>query len=113
MKLAPAQISEKEALIALNHMGGIGPVRMASIKRVLGEYKKVFDSHPDEVYAAMGLPENCIEQIKTFSFGWIDKELKRAEKFGAKIVCLEDRGYPELLKSISQAPPVLYIAGNW
>jgi DNA processing protein len=39
-------------------------------------------------------------------------ELERAAAANVTIMCLEDDAYPPMLKSISDAPPVLYIRGN-
>jgi DNA processing protein len=41
-----------------------------------------------------------------------DGEMERAKSAGAAIISLEDDAYPPMLKSISDAPPVLYIRGN-
>jgi DNA processing protein len=41
-----------------------------------------------------------------------DGELERATAANVTIICLEDDAYPPMLKSISDAPPVLYIRGN-
>jgi DNA processing protein len=41
-----------------------------------------------------------------------DGELERAAAANVTIICLEDDAYPPMLKSISDAPPVLYIRGN-
>jgi DNA processing protein len=41
-----------------------------------------------------------------------DGEMERAKSAGVTIISLEDDAYPPMLKSISDAPPVLYIRGN-
>jgi len=42
----------------------------------------------------------------------VEAELARAEAANVSIICLEDEAYPPMLKSISDAPPVLYVRGE-
>jgi DNA processing protein len=41
-----------------------------------------------------------------------DAELDRAEAAGIRAICLEDEAYPAMLKTISDAPPVLWVRGR-
>lgn len=41
-----------------------------------------------------------------------EQELERLGAFGGQALCLEDAGYPSLLRQISTPPPVLYIRGQ-
>lgn len=42
-----------------------------------------------------------------------EKELRKAEQAGAKIVTFEEPAYPEPLREIPDPPPVLYVLGEW
>ncbi len=42
-----------------------------------------------------------------------ERELLKAEKIGADIICYEDKNYPENLRNIPDPPVVLYIKGNF
>ncbi len=41
-----------------------------------------------------------------------DSELRKVERAGASLVTLEDDDYPELLRKLPDAPPVLYVKGR-
>jgi DNA processing protein len=41
-----------------------------------------------------------------------EAEMKRAAEAGARIICSDDREYPDLLKSIPDPPLVLYVKGS-
>ncbi len=42
----------------------------------------------------------------------VKAEVKRAERLGVRIVCLEDAAYPQRLKEIPDAPVCLYVLGE-
>jgi DNA processing protein len=47
--------------------------------------------------------------------GWFESaraELRRAQRFGARILTLEDEEYPALLRATSDPPPTLYLWGR-
>jgi DNA processing protein len=43
--------------------------------------------------------------------GWVGRELEKAARIGARILCMEDAGYPPLLRSITDPPPIIYVRG--
>ena len=42
-----------------------------------------------------------------------EEEVKKAEKLGFKIVCLEDNDYPDALKEIPDPPAYIYLSGSF
>jgi len=40
-------------------------------------------------------------------------ELKKAENLGFKVISIEDKGYPEILKEIPDPPSYIYLSGNF
>jgi len=50
--------------------------------------------------------------IKILSLHDAEKEMEQALKFGARIITLNDRSYPKLLKEIADPPPVITVRGN-
>lgn len=41
-----------------------------------------------------------------------EKEIERAEKSGIRLIAYTDKQYPEFLKQLNDAPPILYALGN-
>lgn len=52
------------------------------------------------------------QAIKIFSKSEAEQEIEKVTKFGAKFVRYGDAEYPELLRYISDAPPLLCVKGN-
>lgn len=55
------------------------------------------------------LIEQFIEGRKAID---LEKEIDKVYQYGATLITLEDAHYPELLRSISDPPSVLYVRGN-
>ena len=106
-------MEHREALIALNLIGGIGPGR-----------KKLLEMEFGNVEAALGASSERLERIPGIGTKWADvishweshcdlkAELDRASRGGAEILTEEDDDYPPLLHEIHDPPICLYIYGN-
>ena len=103
----------EELYIELSLIKGLGN---KTIKSLLQEYKNpeiIFDSSFDDISSKFGthianLILNRDKKLKGKSL----KEKEKAEKLGVKIVCLNDKDYPENLKEIPDPPPVIYVKGK-
>jgi len=106
-------MSNLRAWIALNFLHDIGPV---ITRRLLEKFKdpdRVFSASIDEIKTVEGISETRAKEIVTFN-RWkkVDEEIQRAEKSGIRIMTLVDHDYPDALKKLPDAPPVLYIKGS-
>ncbi len=105
-------MTEKEALIALNMVPGVGSVRL---NRLIGRFKNpkdAFGASCEELTAVDGIGDEIIKYIKNFDeYYSLENELKEAEEKNIKIITIYDEDYPLLLKKIFDPPPVLYCAG--
>ncbi len=105
-------MTEREAVIALNMIDGLGSVK---INRLIGHFKSaslVFNSSFDELLDIDGIGESIAVQIKNFKIEDLKKEIEDAEQKNIKIITIYDDEYPEILKNIYDPPPVLYVAGK-
>lgn len=105
-------LDEKQAIIALNMIPGLGSVK---INRLIGHFKNpqnIFKAQENELLDVDGITEEIVREIREFNFNKLENELKESEKKNIKIFTIYDESYPELLKSIYDPPPVLYVAGN-
>lgn len=57
-------------------------------------------------------PDALISSAKDFKdWAWVDEEISRAQKYGARLTAFPDDDYPALLREIDDPPVVLYAKG--
>ncbi|MCK5241676.1 DNA-processing protein DprA [bacterium] len=102
------------AWIALNSIAGVGPVLSRRLAEQFGSAGKVF-AQPSRYLAAMRhISPELAERICGTAWEQVaEEELKKSRACGARIVTLEEKTYPAVLRSIDFSPPVLYVLGNW
>jgi DNA processing protein len=103
----------REALVALNLIEGIGPVRVRLLLDHFGDAPAVLRASRQQLMQVRGIGEESADAIanweKTIA---LDAELKRIADFGCRIVAQQDEEYPALLRQIYDPPPVLYVKGQ-
>jgi DNA processing protein len=100
--------------LALSQLSGIGNV---TYKRLIGHFgsaREIFEAGDKRLNEIPWIGKEKIKVIISFN-GWesIKERIKEVEDKGAVILALEDEEYPERLKKIHDAPPVLYIKGSF
>ena len=106
-------MTERDALLVLNAIPGLGNRRIEKFERVFSDLSAVFKLKKAVLKERTRLPESIIENIINFPR---DPFLKREYNFiachGLRIITKSDDSYPEALRSIPDAPVVLYIKGT-
>lgn len=98
--------------IAFNVFSGIGPARFKLLLDYFKTAKKAYEAR-ELVWRKLGLPEKLVDDFLRFRSQFNpQKFLEQVEKKGIKILTIKDKAYPELLRQISDAPPILYIKGE-
>ncbi len=103
----------REALLALNLVEGVGPVRVRQLLEHFGTAPAILSASRQQLLQVRGIGEETAEAIA----GWeqtvkLEQELKRIEEFGCRVIIGSDPEYPELLKQIYDPPVVLYVKGQ-
>ncbi len=107
-------MTEREALIALNMMEDIGPVRVRSLMELLGSASAILTAGMQDLVKADGVgPELARRIIEQRTCSDPAEEAVRAGKLGARIITQLDDDYPAALKSIHDPPLALYMWGNF
>ncbi|MCX7818831.1 MAG: DNA-processing protein DprA [Kiritimatiellae bacterium] len=107
-------MTEREAYIALNLMGQIGPVRARSLAARLGSLAAIFEASERELCSADGIgPELAAHIVRRRGEVEPVREEEAARGLGARIVTPADAGYPEPLRTIHDPPLALYVVGEW
>jgi DNA processing protein len=103
----------REALVALNLVEHVGPIRVRQLLEHFGDAPAILRASKAQLLQVRGIGEDTAEAIavweKTTNLG---AELKRIAEFGCHIITQDDPEYPELLRQIYDPPIVLYVKGQ-
>ncbi len=106
-------MTEREALIALNRVPGIGAVTVKRMQQAFGSAAAVFDASEDDLARVYGIgPDRAAAFHRDFRAVRFDDELARAERLHVTLVTWADPAYPAVLKEIADPSLVLYVAGD-
>lgn len=97
---------------ALNLIPQLGPVHMNKLFEFFGSFHKAWEATRAD-YVSAGFNPKLVEQVVTQKTQ-IDPhaEFGKLGKFGIEVVLANSSEYPDILKEISAAPPILYARGN-
>jgi DNA processing protein len=105
-------MDDKEALIALNMIPHIGPVRLRNMQDRIGSPATILSASRDQLLSVPGIGEAAADAIAGWESGVdLAGELRRIREFGCQIVTWQDGDYPPLLKQIYDPPILLYVKG--
>jgi DNA processing protein len=106
-------MDSREALVALNLIEHVGPVRVRQLLEFFGEAPAILAASKQQLLRVRNIGEETADAIanwkKTIDLA---AELKRIADFGCRIVTQADPEYPELLRQIYDPPVVLYVKGE-
>jgi DNA processing protein len=106
-------MDSKEALVALNMIDHVGPVRVRQLLEVFGEAPAILSATKQRLLQAKGIGEETAEAIVRWEKSIdLKGELQRIQDFGCHILIQTDENYPESLRQIYDPPIVLYVKGS-
>ncbi len=102
-----------EALVALNLIEHVGPIRLRQLLEHFGEAPEVLRASKQQLLQVRNIGEETAEAIANWEKSIdLNGELKRIGEFGCRIVAQADAEYPELLRQIYDPPILLYVKGQ-
>jgi len=105
-------MSDLRYWLGFNLVSGIGPSGIRALLSHFGDLELAWKSNAATL-RAVGLRRNGIEQLVSQRAKIdLDGELARVRDEGLQILTWDDDGYPSLLRSIDQPPPLLYVRGS-
>ena len=106
-------MDDKEALIALNMIPHIGPVRLRNLQDRIGSPAAILGASRDQLLSVPGIGEAGADAVVDWEKSVdLAGELRRIREFGCNIVTWQDADYPPLLKQIYDPPILLYVKGS-
>src|SRR5260221_11131539 len=103
----------REALVALNLVPNVGPIRVRQLLERFGDAPVILSATRGQLQQVNGIGEETAAAIAAWETT-IDLrgELKRIEEFGCRVVTQADDEYPRLLRQIYDPPLVLLVKGE-
>jgi DNA processing protein len=113
LKLFNPHMDSREALIALNLIEHVGPVRARLLLEHFGDAPKILTASKSQLLRVRNIGDETAEAIS----GWeksvdLAGELKRISDFGCHVLISSDAHYPAMLREIYDPPLVLYVKGE-
>lgn len=106
-------MSPLEALIALNALPKIGPIRIARLLQGFGEAAAVLKAGREALMRLQGIgPDTAEIIIRWQDHADPDAEIREAAQRGIRILTREDHEYPEPLRQAYDPPVLLYVWGT-
>src|SRR5882672_8031682 len=106
-------MDSREALVALNLIEGVGPVRVRQLLEKFGDAAAILGASRHQLLQVHGIGEETADGLVNWEKGIaLPAELKRISDFGCRIVVQSDPEYPEHLRQIYDPPIVLYVKGQ-
>jgi len=105
-------VDSKEALIALNLIEHVGPVRARSLLEHFGDAPAILRASRSELLRVRNVGEETADAIANWEKSVdLAGELKRISDFGCHVLIQSDQDYPASLREIYDPPLVLYVLG--
>src|SRR6266849_8709906 len=109
----PNPMDSREAMVALNLVEHVGPVRLRQLLEHFGDAPTILRASKQQLLQARNIGEETAESIANWEKNVdLGAELKRIAEFGCRIVTQAEAEYPELLRQIYDPPIVLYVKGQ-
>src|SRR3989441_11606923 len=106
-------MDSREALVALNLIEHVGPIRVRQLLEHFGDAPAILRASKQQLLQARNIGEETADSISKWETGVpLAAELKRIQEFGCHILIQTDPEYPELLRQIYDPPLVLYVKGS-
>jgi hypothetical protein len=110
--VTPVSPAELEARLRLHRLPELGPARFKKLLEAFGSASKAL-SAPAGAWRALGLPLACSEARRSAEIrDGASHALAWLEHPGQHLLMWDQPDYPALLAQISDAPPLLFVAGD-
>jgi len=106
--------NDREALLSLYSIPGIGPARMRSLISCFGSAQNVLDAPVRQLMEIRGVTQNIASKIKNeVNEAFVKSQIDMLKLHDADLISYWDAEYPERLKSIYDPPAFLFVKGHY
>ena len=97
--------------LAAFYLPNIGPRKLMQWLEYFPDIESLFQASHDEL-KMRGISNEHISLLQQPNWEAIEKDMRWAEADNHRIITLEDKAYPKLLKEIAAPPLILFVSGN-
>src|SRR5262245_52201154 len=106
------RMEPREALVALNLIEHVGPVRVRQLLEYFGDAPAILRATKQQLLCVRGIGDETADAISRWEKSVdLAGELQRVADFGCHILIQSDPEYPPSLREIYDPPIVLYVRG--
>src|ERR1043165_1991821 len=103
-------MDSREALVALNLVEHVGPVRVRQLLEHFGDAPSILRASKQQLLCVRGIGDETAEAISRWEKSVdLAGELKRVADYGCHVLIQSDPEYPPSLREIHDPPIVLYV----
>ncbi|MEJ2103046.1 MAG: DNA-processing protein DprA [Ignavibacteriaceae bacterium] len=116
--MSKLSFDQRADLFLLLSVEGIGPGKIRNLLAKFKTTKNILTSDYPELLNVDGISTNLAKRIRKASQErdsaekFTEKELKKLERLGGKLITIWDQEYPQLLKKIYDPPLLFYLLGE-
>lgn len=101
------------SLLALHFIPGLGDYLIRQLVSYCGSAERVFQTPKGKLLKIPGVGQKTAGLIESHAaFERAEKEIIRCEQRNVSLVFFSDKNYPHRLRSVEDAPTLLYVKGN-
>jgi DNA processing protein len=106
-------VNELEALVVLNNMSLLGPVKARRLVEYFGSAVVTLQAAPEELVSIPGIGSAIVQSLVTWrqQDSW-KNDLKLIHEHQIRLLAYNDDCYPSELKKISNPPLLIYVKGT-
>ena len=101
------------AIVSLSFVNGVGPKMFETLMDKFDSPEEILNAPVDELCKIPRITSRIAEAIHAIDLEAIEMELMALEEFGITVITCYDKSYPQNLKNISDAPPMLFQTGDF
>ena len=106
-------MDEREALVALNMVERVGPVRLRHLLGRFGDAVSILHASRRDLESVDGIGSETADAIKNWEANVdLAGEIRRIEEYKCHVVIQSDPEYPASLREIYDPPIILYVRGT-
>lgn len=99
------------ALSLVEHLGGI---KLRSlVAHFNGDLRAILSADEAALRQVSGIGPKIAASIRAVDVGRVERALTRWQEHGVRLITLNDPEYPPVLRALDDAPPTLFVRGDW